>query len=183
MSSDTLNQVTPFHWGEIALSQVIYIDGVPHASKTAIGEWLEYGDARVAVNKIVARNGYINQWSVDTKLVSTDGKNYSTEVFHPIGFLLIVMESGQPKAQAMKQAVAEFVWNFAGPKQLTPRLRHDLIRTRIVLLREIEASRDAFVTAALVKTLQDVSLQLGMPLPAMNFLGAGRQQLALGLTD
>lgn len=182
MSSDPLNQVTPFHWGEIALSQVIYIDGVPHATKTAIGEWLEYADTRMAINTIVDRNAYVRPWSVDVKLTSTDGKAYSTEVFHPIGFLLIVMESGQPRAKAMKQAVAEFVWNFAGPKQLSPRLRHDLIRTRIVLLREIEASRDAFVTAALVKTLQDVSLQLGMPLPAMNYLGAGRQQLPLGLT-
>jgi hypothetical protein len=183
MSIDALNTVNAFTWGEIALSQVIYIDGVPHATKTAIGEWLEYADPRDAINKIVERNEYIRPWSVAVKLTATDGKNYSTEVFHPIGFLLIVMESGQPKAQAMKQAVAEFVWNFAGPKQLTPRLRHDLIRTRIVLLREIEASRDAFVTAALVKTLQDVSLQLGMPLPSMNYLGAGRQQLTLGLAD
>lgn len=183
MSTDTLNQITPFAWGEIELSQVAYIDGIPHCTRRAIGEWLDYTDPQKAIDNVIARNPHLGAHSVPLNLRGTDGKNYSTEVFHPIGFLLIVMESGQPKAHAMKKAVAEFVWSFAGPKTLPQRLRLDLIRTRIVLLREIEASRDAFVTAALVKTLQDVSLQLGMPLPGMNFLGAGRQQLSLGLSD
>lgn len=183
MSSETLNPITPFTWGEINLSQVIYIDGVPHCTRRAIGDWLEYGDGQNAIDRLIGRNPHLDAHAVPVKLTGTDGKNYSTNVYHPIGFLLIVMESGQPKAQAMKQAVAEFVYSFAGPKQLTPRLRLDLIRTRIVLLREIEASRDAFVTAALVKTLQDVSLQLGMPLPGMGYLGAGRQQLSLGLSE
>lgn len=183
MSSDTLNQITPFAWGEIELSQVAYVDGIPHCTRRAVGEWLEYANPHQAVDTLITRNPHLADHSVLLNLRTTDGKNYSTEVFHPIGFLLIVMESGQPKAHAMKKAVAEFVYTFAGPKQLTPRLRLDLIRTRIVLLREIEASRDAFVTAALVKTLQDVSLQLGMPLPGMNYLGAGRQQLSLGLSD
>jgi prophage antirepressor-like protein len=183
MSNDALNQITPFSWGEISLTQVAYIDGVPHCTRKAIGEWLEYADGQKAIDNLIARNPHLGDHSVPLSLRGTDGKIYTIEVFHPIGFLLIVMESGQPKAHAMKRAVAEFVWSFAGPKGLTPRLRHDLTRTRIVLLREIEASRDAFVTAALVKTLQDVSLQLGMPLPSMNYLGAGRQQLTLGLTD
>lgn len=182
MSSNPLNPVSSFTWHDIELSQVIYVEGIPHATKAAIGEWLEYADPRVSVNKIVERNPYVRPWSVDVKLTSTDGKAYSTEVFHPIGFLLIVMESGQPKAQSMKEAVANFVWNFAGPKDLTPRLRHDLTKTKASLLKQIEESRDAFITATLVKMLQGISLQLGEPLPPLNLLGANRQQLPLGLT-
>lgn len=84
-----MNEVTPFHWGEIALSETVFIDGVPHATKTAIGEWLEYAEPRVAVNNILARNSYIEAHSVDINLISTDGKKYDTKVYHPIGFLLI----------------------------------------------------------------------------------------------
>ena len=92
-------QVQPFNWGEIELSQTVLIDGIPHATKTAIGEWLEYADPRVAINVIVDRNPHIDHYSTDIKLISVDGKNRDTKVYHPIGFLLIVMESGQPKAR------------------------------------------------------------------------------------
>ena len=37
---------TPFTWGDITLSQVVDIDGTPHITKQAIGEWLEYIEHR-----------------------------------------------------------------------------------------------------------------------------------------
>ena len=39
---------TPFTWGDITLSQVVDIDGTPHITKQAIGEWLEYIEPRKA---------------------------------------------------------------------------------------------------------------------------------------
>lgn len=110
-------EVTPFHWGDIALSETVFIEGAPHATRFAVGEWLEYADPQNAIDVILGRNPHIKTHSVPVKLTGTDGKKYDTKVYHPIGFLLIVMESGQPKAQQMKQAVAEFVWHFAGPKR------------------------------------------------------------------
>lgn len=171
--------ITPFHWGEIALSETVFIDGAPHATKTAIGEWLEYAEPRVAVNKILERNSYIEAHSVDVKLTSTDGKKYDTKVYHPIGFLLIVMESGQPKAKAMKQAVAEFVWHFAGPRRMSFKERTELLKLSRVLLNDVAKTRDAFVQNGLVTHLREVHLALGQPLPDIATLGMDAAQLPL----
>lgn len=95
-----MSNLTPFAFGDIELTETLSIGGVPHATKTAIGTWLGYADPRVAINKILERNPHLMTWSVDVKLTSTDGKNYDSSVFHPVGFLLIVMESGQPRAVA-----------------------------------------------------------------------------------
>lgn len=171
--------LTPFAWGEIQLSETIIIDGVPHATKIAIGEWLDYVDPRVAVNKIITRNSYIRQWSVDTKLVSTDGKNYDTEVIHPVGFLLIVMKSEQPKANAMSQAVAEFVYQYVGRKPLTFRETDALQKRRIALLDRLGKTKDAFVQSALLSDLRDVSLALGVAVPDVALLGSDTKQTLL----
>ncbi len=60
----------PFQWGEINLSQIVHINGIPHATKTAIGEWLEYADPRDAINKIVERNSHLRHYSVAVKLTA-----------------------------------------------------------------------------------------------------------------
>ncbi len=112
-------ELAPFVWGSIELSQATYVNGVPCATRQAIGEWLEYADPQKAVDNILAKNLHIERHSVPLKLRATDGKNYDTSVYHPIGFMMIVMESGQPRAKAMKEAVAEFVWRFAGPQDLS----------------------------------------------------------------
>ncbi|SCX40399.1 hypothetical protein [Nitrosospira sp. Nsp1] len=174
-----MTEVTPFHWGEIALSEAVFIDGAPHATKTAIGEWLEYADPRDAVNKILERNSYIEAHSTAVKLTAVDGKKRDTTVYHPIGFLLIVMESGQPKAQAMKQAVAEFVWHFAGPRRMSFKERTELLKLSRVLLNDLAKTRDAFVQGGLVTHLREVHLALGQPLPNIAMLGKDAAQLPL----
>lgn len=180
MNQNTNNaSVITFSWGDIELSQVIHIDGVPHATKTAIGEWLEYADPRDAINKIVERNSHLRRYSVAVKLTATDGKNFDSEVFHPIGFLLIVMESGQSKAHAMKAAVAEFVWHYAGPRQLSDRSRLDLLKLRRQLIADVAAARDAFAQSALLSDLREVSMVLGMGLPDIALLGTDTKQLLL----
>ena len=130
----------PFTWGEIALSQVVDIDGTPHVTRQAIGEWLEYQDEQAdRIRRLVGRNSYIEKYSVPVNLTATDGKKYDTRVYHPIGFLLIVMESGQTKAQQMKVAVAEFVWAFSGNDDMP-------VKERNAYLNEIERLTEALVS-------------------------------------
>lgn len=173
--------LTPFAWGDIALSQAVYIEGVPHTTRSAIGEWLEYADPQKALDNILDRNPHIKERSVPLKLRATDGKNYETFVYHPIGFLLIVMESGQPRAHAMKGAVADFVWRFAGPRTLTSKERMELLKLRRSLITDLAKSRDAFARQALLADLRDVSLTLGQALPDPALIGKDPDQLALNL--
>ena len=163
--------VTAFNWGEISLSQVVYIDGAPHPTRAAIGEWLEYADPQKAIDNILDRNSYIEAHSVPLNLRGTDGKNYDTKVYHPIGFLLIVMESGQPKAQAMKQAVAEFVWHFAGPQRLSLMERVGLLKLSCAVMAQLSKTTDAFVREGLIAHLREIHLALGQPLPDIAKLG------------
>lgn len=178
-NASTNTEVTPFHWGGIALSETVFIAGVPHATRFAIGEWLEYDDPIRAISKLLERNPYIDEHSVVVRLTTTDGKKYDTNVYHPIGYLLIVMESGQPKAQAMKQAVAEFVWHFAGPKRMSFKERLDLVKTSCGITGRLAENKDAFVRDVLVSHLREVHLALGQPLPDVARLGKDVDQLAL----
>jgi hypothetical protein len=172
-------EISNFIWGDIALSQVVYLDGVPHATRAAIGEWLEYEFPAQAMAKILERNSYIDAHSVVVSLTTTDGKNYDTFCYHPIGFLLIVMESGQPKAQAMKQAVAEFVWHFAGPRKVNFKERESLLKLRRNLINDLAKTKDAFCQQALLTDLREGSLAGGLPVPDIAFLGKNADQLAL----
>lgn len=172
-------ETTPFNWGEIALSETIFIEGAPHVTRFAVGEWLEYDDPIRAISKLLERNSYIEEHSVVVKLTTTDGKNYDTNVYHPIGFLLIVMESGQQKAQAMKQAVAEFVWHFAGPRKMSFKERMDLLKVSCAITGKLGETSDAFVRDVLIAHLREVHLSMGVPLPDLARLGKDADQLAL----
>lgn len=160
-------ELAPFAWGDISLSQTTYVNSIPCTTRQAIGEWLEYTDAQKSIDKILERNPHIFKHGIPVKLTGMDGaREYETTVFHPIGFLLIVMESGQPKAKAMKEAVAEFVWRFAGPQDLTRKERLELLKHRRVLLNDLGKTGDLSLREALVADLRDVSLTLGQPVPA-----------------
>jgi hypothetical protein len=169
-------ELAPFSWGVISLSQATYINGIPCATRQAIGEWLEYADPQKGIDNILAKNAHIERHSVALNLRATDGKNYETKVYHPIGFMLIVMESDQPKAKAMKEAVAEFVWRFAGPQEMTRKERLELLKHRRLLLTDLAKTGDIALREALVTDLREVSLTLGVPVPAALRI----QQLPLG---
>jgi len=159
------NTPTPFTWGDIELSQTVFIDGVPHATRSAIGNWLEYADSRKHVDKVIERNPHIEHYSTTVNLTAVDGKKRQVSVYHPIGFMLITMESGQPKAQAMKVAVAEFVWHFAGPQQRSFKEIVTLRNQRVNILAKLEKSGNIFVREGLLNDLRAVSLSLGCEVP------------------
>lgn len=173
------HSLQPFQWGNINFSQIVYIGGIPHATKTAIGEWLEYSDPRTAINKIIERNPYLRHYSVGVKLTSTDSKNYDTDVYHPIGFLLIVMESAQTKAQAMKLAVAEFVWQFVGPYDVGVKERNAYIREIERLTERLTVTQDAMLYQLRLQSLQYFCRLAAWPMPDLALLGKDTEQLCL----
>ncbi len=138
----TNNLPSPFSWGSIELSQAVFVDRVPHATRHAIDEWLEYSDPQKSVDKLLERNPHIEHYSTPVNLMAVDGKNRQVSVYHPIGFLLLVMESGQAKAQSMKVAVAEFVWHFAGPREMTFKEELELMKLQRTLCNDISRNYD-----------------------------------------
>ncbi|MFA5915485.1 MAG: hypothetical protein WC830_18225 [Burkholderiales bacterium] len=166
MAATSQQELTPFSWGEISLTQTTYVNGVPHPTRQAMGEWLEYDDPQKAIDNILARNPHIERHSIPLNLRALDGKMRDTLVYHPIGFLLIVMESGQPKAKAMKEAVAEFVWSFAGPRALSNKERMERMKHRRTLILDLCKTGDAAAREAFIADLSEVSLELGLPVPA-----------------
>lgn len=171
--------ITNFNWGDIALSQVVDIDGTPHATKQAIGEWLDYSDSRKSINKIIERNSHIEHYSVGVSLTSTDGKNYDTRVYHPIGFLLIVMESGQPKAQEMKVAVAEFVWAFCGSSDLPIKERNSYLNEIERLTESLVNTKNAMLFKQRHAQLQYYCSMARWPMPDLTMRTTGVDQLQL----
>lgn len=176
-----MSQIQAFNWGEIALSQTVFIENIPHATGRAIGEWLEYDDPVRAMSKLLDRNSYIEHYSTVVNLTTVDSKNRDTRVYHPIGFLLIVMESGQPKAQAMKVAVAEFVWHFAGPKKINFKQELELMKLQRTLITDLIKTRDSFGQKILSERLSRVCLELGQPMPDIALLGKDAKQLEMGV--
>lgn len=178
MSDQT--QVSPFVWGEISLSETVMVGGIPHATRMAMGEWAEYADPQKAIDNILSRNPHIEAWGIPLKLRGMDGaREYETTVYHPIGFMLIAMESGQPRAHEMKQAIAKFVWHFAGPRKLSTKEFIELKKLRRAILGDLGRNKDAFVQKALFADLVEVSLMLGQPVPDIKFLGKDISQLLL----
>lgn len=70
-----------------------------YMTREQIGEALEYSDARVAITKIHTRNkDRLDKFSVSTKLVSTDQKQYNTILYIEKGIYDICRFSRQPVA-------------------------------------------------------------------------------------
>ncbi|NHQ81537.1 hypothetical protein HA051_08115 [Chromobacterium vaccinii] len=95
----------PFTFRDIAFSQVVWIGGVPYATRRAVGEWLEYAEPQKAIGRIVERNPHIEAHSLLLKVVAADQKNYETLVYHPFGILLMVMASGQCKTKLARDVI------------------------------------------------------------------------------
>lgn len=183
LQSNTLDSLAAFQWGDIALSQTLMIDNVPHATGTSIAEWLGYVDPRAAISKLVNRNEYIKNYSVATTLVATDGKSYQKIVYHPIGFLLIVMESAQPKAKAMKEAVAHFVFHYSEATRkradMTTSQILAITKTIVAIASQLASTKNAMVYKVLEARLLHLSDLIGDMQPDLSLLTKKPDQLAL----
>lgn len=71
-----------------------------------IGRCLGYAEPRVEINKIHKRyKDRLDKYSVDTKLVSTDGKKYKRRLYSERGIYFIAMRSNTDKALDFQEAV------------------------------------------------------------------------------
>lgn len=95
-----------FHYGELEFSEAIMIGGVPHLTRRAIGEFLEYSNPQVSIGNLVDRNPHIFEFQSTSVVMSTDGKKYEVFVYDPVGFLLVVMESDQPRSVRLQCLVS-----------------------------------------------------------------------------
>ncbi|UOA08584.1 hypothetical protein [Methylobacter sp. S3L5C] len=180
MKNNALYPVAPFVYSDIELSETVLIDGIPHITRKAVGEFLEYSDPQKAVDKMLERNLYIEEYSVPVRLTGTDGKNYQTFVYDPMGFLLIVMESSQPKAQAMKISIAKFVHHYAFcPEEITFKQQLELKKYRRTLLNDLEKCYDKFTQQGLLAELADIDSYLGRASIDIKLLGKKPDQTDL----
>lgn len=76
-----------------------------------LGECLGYSEPIIAINKIVSRNPYLKgaEFSVVTKLVSTDGKQYNTRVFTEDGIYEVTMLAKTEKAKLFRAWVRKLL--------------------------------------------------------------------------
>lgn len=172
--------VAPFVYGDIELSETVLIDGIPHVTRRAVGEFLEYSDPQKAIDNILDRNEHINEFQHPLKLRAVDGKIREHFVYDPVGFLLIVMESSQPKAQAMKISIAKFVHHYAFcPEEITFKQQLELKKYRRTLLNDLEKCYDKFTQQGLLAELADVDSYLGRAPINMKLLGKKPEQADL----
>lgn len=180
MRNNDTYPVAPFVYSDIELSETVLIDGIPHVTRRAIGEFLEYGDPQKAIDNILDRNEHIKEFQYTLRLRGTDGKNYQTFVYDPVGFLLIVMESSQPKAQQMKVSIAKFVHHYAFfPEGVSFKERLELKKYRRTLLNDLEKCCDKFTQQGLLAELADVDSYLGRPSIDIKLLGKRANQADL----
>ena len=154
-----------FNHGDIQLSQAVMINGIPHFTRRAIGKFLEYSKSQEAIDTLLQRNPYIEDYASHLNLRCEDGTNREVSVYHPQGFLLICMESQTEKAKRMKEAIAAFVWDQIKPSGLSTKEEVDLMKILASLVRGLASTRDAFERAVLVQSLQRVCRRLNMSIP------------------
>jgi hypothetical protein len=89
------------------------------------------------------------------------------------------MESGQPKAQTMKVAVAEFVWHFVEPHDVTTKERNAYIREIEQLSERLIGRRDAMLYQQRLHALRHYCRLAAWPMPDLTLLGQDTAQLRL----
>lgn len=187
MSKTTIskNDLKSFSWNKLSLSESVKLHTVPHFTRKAIGEWLEYEHPQKAIDKILERNPYIKNHSVPVNMTATDSKNYDTQVFHPVGFLLIVMESNQQKAIKMKEEVANFVYDLGfldNPYlNLKPMERATFSKLLNSTLKNLEECKTAMRQEVLIEDLRFICSASDIPMPDLNKLKTPVDQIAMAL--
>lgn len=183
LQSNTPDSLATFEWGDIALSQTLMIDDVPHFTGISIAEWLGYVEPKKAISTLINRNEYLKNYSTVVNMTTVDDKNRSVRVYHPIGFLLIVMESSQPKAKAMKEAVAHFVFHYSEASRkrasMTTSQILALTKTIVSIASQLASTKNAMVYKVLEARLKHLSDMIGDTQPDMTLITKKPDQLAL----
>jgi len=116
-----------------------------------IGLALEYSEPRKSINNLFDRfKDELEEYSVDIKLMSTDGKQYDTRVYNEEGVMMVCFFSKQPKAaQFRKWAV----------KILKAYRNQELVAPHSWLAKELEAARELLATQRLLIASQQAQTE------------------------
>jgi prophage antirepressor-like protein len=99
-----------------------------------IGKALGYSEPRKSINNLFDRyREELEEYSVDIKLMATDGKQYDTRVYNEEGVMMIGFLSKQPKAVAFRKWAVKILKAY----------RHkDLVQENTLYLAEIKSHLD-----------------------------------------
>jgi hypothetical protein len=175
--------INPYHWAELDFSETLIINGAPHLTRKAIGEWLEYANPQVAIANIIDRNTHILEFQYYSVVSNADGKNYEVFVYDPVGFMLIAMESQQPKAIEFKVAIAKFVAHFTKKPKISAEFTYKLQCRITFLTRQLALTQDACLHDRLKAEISLRCKQLNQPLPDFAKLGKDYRQDMLPFDD
>lgn len=163
--------LNPLSVGQFSISESAMIDGIPHVTRNSMGDFLEYQYPKEAIAKIIERNPYIESYSVVVNMTTTDGKKYDTRVYHPVGFMAVVLSSDQPKAKLVKEAVANLVYEYSRREKMSLGLLMQLRYQKISLVNKLDQVKTQFARDALLTSLREVCIELGEKLPEVGLLG------------
>lgn len=78
--------------------------GEMYMTSEQLGRCLGYSEPQIAINKLASRNNYLknSEFSLLTKLVSTDGKRYDTRLFTEDGIYEVTMLAKTDKAREFR---------------------------------------------------------------------------------
>lgn len=112
-------------------------------TREQIGQALEYSEPMIAIGKIHKRHEKrLKQFSVLTKLVNSDGKQYETYIYNEKGIYEIIRKSQQPKADEFYDFVYDLLEKLrkGGLKvvQTEPKLPSNYKEALIALLEKEE---------------------------------------------
>lgn len=54
-----MSELSSLNYENIDLTEVAFIDDIPHVTRKAIGEWLEYTDPQKAIDNLIDRNPHL----------------------------------------------------------------------------------------------------------------------------
>lgn len=114
-----------------------------------IGECLEYSEPIIAINKLITRNDYLREaeFSVVTKLVSTDGKHYNTRVFNEDGIYEITMLAKTSKAKEFRCWVRRLLKSLRkGDVNLITKAEYSLLQNQIIEANKVLARLETKLT-------------------------------------
>ena len=109
--TNELTLLTQEKFGEVLLDVYRNEDNEVFMTAKQLGEALEYAYPQRSIDKIVTKANYLEEeeFSVKTKMVSTDGKAYETRIFTEDGIYEVTMLSKQPKALEFRAFVRKLL--------------------------------------------------------------------------
>lgn len=147
-------------------------------TREQIGQALEYAEPNTAIRKIHKRNQErLDQFSVRTKLVGTDGKEYETIIYNERGIYEIIRFSKQPKANDFYDFVYDLLEGLRTgekiliqPKSEQDKLKMQMMRAEAMLNNSRTRQAKLILDMQKNKTLSPVAVEL-LQINALEIIG------------